>query len=131
MSGGRRAYDLLRAYVNNEWERIKGIDLDQALKELDAPSNKAEKPQELPQATESPPADLARSVLGVSATASFEEIRVSFEKLNERSDPAKFPDNTPEQEQAAQIQRRINWASHVLTADVPTTEKRFKSLEIE
>ena len=35
MSTARRAYDLLRGYVHQEWERIQGLEHSDALEELD------------------------------------------------------------------------------------------------
>lgn len=133
MSSGRRAYDILRSFVNSEWERIRGIDLDKALAELDAPAapTVAGSIETAPTLRSSDPKALARSVLGVSETADFEEIRKAFERLNERSEPARFPEGSEEQKHASQIQTRVNWAYQTLTEEVPTTEKRFRSLEIE
>lgn len=137
MSTGRRAYDLLRGYVNQEWERIRGLEVWDALKELDSPvsGKKAEAAEEGATLTSTSkiedPKAAARRILGVSETASFEEIRKAFEKLNKRSDPTNFPKGSEEQIQAISLQKRVNWAYHQLTDGVDIIEKRFKSLEIE
>ncbi len=139
MSTGRRAYDILRGFVNQEWERIRGIDLDKALEELNAPAaTKSNSDDPKVNDQDNPPSQptedrtaMARSVLGVSAEASFEEIRVAFQNLNSRSDPAKFPEGSEAQIHASQIQIRVNWAYKVLTEGVTTTEKRFRSLELD
>lgn len=139
MSTGRRAYDLLRGYVNTEWDRIQGIERNDALDELDAaldstnPNNykTAPKPEIR---VKVPPEDAktyARQVLGVAENADFEAIRHSFEKLCKRSDPARFPENSEEARTASDIQKRIYWAYGVLTEDTDETEMRFRSLEID
>ena len=140
MSTGRRAYDLLRGYVSHEWDRIQGIERNDALDELDAaldatnPAN-FKSPQAQPAVSvEVAPEDAntyARQVLGVPANADFETIRHAFEKLCKRSDPSRFPENSDEARQASDIQKRIYWAYGVLTQDVDETEMRFRSLEID
>jgi len=134
MDGPRRAYDLLRGYVNREWERIQNVEDNYAEQEL-------RKAMEVP-ATVSPlePARLeptenniefARKLLGVTAESSFTDIRREFERLNKRSDPANFPAGSYEARQASEIQKRVLWAYSVLTEGMDTTEKRFRSLEID
>jgi len=136
MSSGRRAYDLLRGYVNQEWERIQGVDRKSALGELDSPADyaavKVERTVTIEQEiVSSDPQDWARRILGVGPTADFSEIRKSFERLNTRSDPSKFPVDSPESRQASDIQRRVQRAYSILTDGIDSTEKRFKSLEID
>lgn len=136
MSLGKRAYNILRGYVNREWDRIQALDRLYAEKEL-AESTQAPAPPpeaELPTPNEAAPTDpkaRARELLGVGPDASFEEIRKAFERLNKRSDPRNFPAGSPEAAQAASIRQRVNWAYQTLTEHVDVTEKRFKSLEIE
>lgn len=136
MSTTRRAYDILRGYIGREWERIQTVEessarteLNEALKTpapVDAPSNG---PVPVAASTEDKEA-YARRLLGVTATASFDEIRKQFERLNRRSDPANFPPGSAEAEQASEIQKRVHWAYGYLTEHMDTTEKRFRSLEI-
>lgn len=137
MSTGRRAYDLLRSYVNHEWDRIQGIDRTDAMQELDdaldaTSPNYTFKP--VPKAAQIPPEDAetyARQVLGVAANADFETIRQAFERLAKRSDPARFPEGSSEATQARDIQKRIYWAYGLLTQNFDGTEMRFRSLEID
>lgn len=141
MSTGRRAYDLLRGYVSHEWDRIQGIERNDAMDELDAaldatnPANyqAGAKPTEQVK-VQLPPEDAktyARQVLGVPENADFQTIRHSFEKLCKRSDPTRFPANSEESHQASDIQKRIYWAYGILTKDIDETEMRFRSLEID
>jgi hypothetical protein len=134
VSVGKRAYNVLRGYVNREWERIKDLDRLYAEQELDdamdlpAPARTVE-PSQPPVAVDRK--ERARQLLGVGPEATFNEIRKAFERLNKRSDPAKFPAGSSAATQADDIQKRVNWAYQVLTENVDVTEKRFKSLEIE
>ncbi len=142
MSEFRRAYDLLRGYVNREADRIRGIDLHKAWEELQeglaAPTSASDPPLE--SVTETARVDelsdeqreqAARQILGVDESAGFEEIRRAFEKLNRRSQPANFPEGSAEAENARAIHLRVNWAYRELTKGTSEMEKRFRSLEIE
>jgi len=106
MSAGRRAYDLLRGYINREWDRIHGMERLDALQELDAnasPRSTSSSPAST-DVDSDPPVDLkahARQILGVSPSAEFEEIRRAFERLSRRSDPSNFTEGTPEAAHAA------------------------------
>jgi predicted S18 family serine protease len=138
MSLGRRAYDILRGTLNAEWDRIHQVIDDPASNELaESLTNPSPKfvaqPEAKPQEAQTPEskAELARKILGVAETASFQDIRQAFERINKRADPSNFPAETPESAQAAQIQRRVQWAYAVLTETMDVTEKRFRSLEIE
>jgi hypothetical protein len=70
-------------------------------------------------------------VLGVSVGTPFNETREAFLRLEKRSDPENFPENSPERARASEIQKEIRWAYGVLTENVDPTEKRFGSLEID
>ncbi len=137
MSEFKRAYDLLRGYVNQEWDRIKSSDLEKAWQELNTPSPPKQvepKNQEEVANQESESQDhkaLARGILGVTQDATFAEIKRSFDRLNSRSNPKNFPEGSAEATNAQKIQTRVNWAYRVLIDDKPATEKRFQSLEIE
>lgn len=142
MSIGKRAYNIMRGYVNREWERIQDLDRVYAEKELQdsmdkpAAANEAVSEAEIDAkvqqlADQNDPKTRARQLLGVGPNATFDEIRKAFDRLNKRSEPNKFPAGSAEATQAASIQQRINWAYQVLTENVDVTEKRFKSLEID
>jgi hypothetical protein len=141
VSTGRRAYDLLRSYVNREWERIQNVEQDSAEREL---SESLEGPAWRPSSTkpgsvtdtsmdpqQDTPEARARRILGVGSTAPFEEIRKSYKRLNERSSPAKFPPGSTEAAHAADIQKSVQWAYQTLTDALDFTQKRFKSLELD
>jgi len=137
MSSGRRAYDILRGYVNREWDRIKGVEFDSAEQELqEALNNPTPRPQTsnpTPQAEEVPTLDrqlTASKILGVPINAPFADIQKAFDRLKKRSDASNFPSGSPEAAQAIEIQRRVQWAYGVLTEGMDVTEKRFRTLEI-
>jgi len=136
VSTGKRAYDLLRGYVNQEWDRIHSLERTSAQQELDDALDAGSANYKITPRprVDIPPQDAeayARQVLGVQPNADFEAIRNSFEKLCKRSDPARFPEGSTEATQAADIQKRIYWAYNLLTKNVDETEMRFKSLEID
>lgn len=134
MSTGRRAYDLMRGYVNREWDRIKGVEFDNAERELqEALEQPIQRKPTVEETQESLVVDrqlTASKILGVPINAPFAEIHKSFEKLKKRSDASNFPSGSPEAAQAIEIQRRVQWAYGVLTEGMDVTEKRFRSLEI-
>jgi hypothetical protein len=136
MSTGRRAYDVLRGYINREWERIEHVferDAEAELNEaLDGPVQRTTYREEVAYETIIlTDEQKARQILGVGPTATFDEIRKSFDKLNERSNPANFPPGSQEAEQAEQIRSRVHKAFRILSDKFDPTETRFKSLEIE
>ncbi|HVT14417.1 MAG TPA: J domain-containing protein [Fimbriimonadaceae bacterium] len=146
MGTARRAYDLLRGYVNREYDRIRGVDLDDAERELNdsmqgymppkkasSASSSSSQPAEQvdPAQVAASREERARRILGVGPEATFDDIRRSFERLSKRGDPNRFPNNSVEREHAAAIQKSVQWAYAVLTANIDSVEKRFRSLEIE
>jgi hypothetical protein len=136
MSTGRRAYDLLRGFVNQEWERINLVGESPEVRELreslELTSIKStEKVTVRESYVEVDPKEWAQKVLGVTPGADFVEIRAAFERLHTRSDPSKFPSGSEEAAQANEIHVRVQKAYAILSEGFDSTEKRFKSLEID
>lgn len=134
MSEFRRAYDLLRGYVNREWDRMRSIEWSSAWDELHGVQPQAEEkdpaaPPPLPEGVDAK--EVARNILGVAKDAEFEAVRDAFRRLHRRSDPSAFPPGSDESRNAARIQQRVTWAYTCLTAETDETERRFRSLEIE
>lgn len=144
MSTGKRAYNLLRAYVGREWDRIKNWEKIDALRELDSPV--AHDPGTRPAQEASPPdpdktviyvpegtthEEAARHVLGVDTGADFREVRHAFVKLSRRSDPSNFKKGSVDYRKSHDIYKKVHWAYRTLTADMSDSEKRFGSLEID
>ena len=144
MSEAKRAYNILRSYVNREWDRIKNVDLD-AWRELDEPTSAPKSTSTSEQHADSSLSDptnpanrtandfeaTARTILGVTAKADFDEIRKAYEKIHKRSQPDNFKEGSAEQEHAAELLRKATWSYNFLTKNVSQSEKRFRSLEIE
>src|SRR5579859_6521162 len=107
MSTARRAYDILRGYVNYGWERIQG-DQTAAERELreavDQPYEESAIPQErLPEAsgpTVTMSVDSARKLLDVTPTATSKEIAAAHERVRKAIDPGKFPNGSDAQGRA-------------------------------
>ncbi|MBS1714448.1 MAG: J domain-containing protein [Armatimonadetes bacterium] len=136
MSEIRRAYDLLRGYINHEWDRIRSSDLDQYWQPKTNDARTGSDAGESVEASEpvSRPADpkaVARGILGVTEEAGLDDVRKAFDRLNKRSNPANFPEGSEEASMALKLQARVNWAYRTLTADIPSSELRFKSLELD
>lgn len=144
MNEASRAYNLLRAYVNREWDRVKGIDASAAWRELEeslnGPTLRSDSSATTTCASTTPnldaasPEDLAataRKILDVGDDADYETIRKAYEKINRRTQPGTFEEGSPEEEHASVLLRQATWAYQTLTKDVSATVKRFRSLEFE
>lgn len=135
MSLGKRGYDILRGYIGREWDRINSVERDTAYEELHKDevvvTRSSTTVTRTVESVPVDPKDHARELLGVSPEAPFNEIRKAFQRLNKRADPSNFPEGSDEATVAAKIQQKVQWAYTTLTEDMDTTEKRFRSLEIE
>ncbi|MBZ0213105.1 MAG: hypothetical protein K8H99_04830 [Nitrospirae bacterium] len=153
MSTGRRFYDLARAHVNSEWDRLKDLDIfdkiNDGLHRSDAQAelNASTQPgaeagsvaferieYQVEKRVVTDPEEkrqIARSVLGVGAEAQYEEIREAFERLSRRANPSNFPENTSERKHAQELHRRVHLAYQTLTENMDSTERRFKNLELD
>lgn len=140
MSTAQRAYDILRAFVNQEKEALGHLgagransaeeELDDALNRpwtLARPGTKTG-PSALPPAD---PKGRARAVLGVSDTDDFAAIHKRYENLMKRSSPENFPEGSEARYTSERIRRLVVDAYRVLTEEVDNTERRFGSLEVE
>lgn len=138
MSEAKRAYNLLRSFVNQEWERVKGFDMNEAWRELNENPAEAEARRAEPEAKQLNSAmdateleATARTILNVTAKASYDEIRKSYEKVSNRVQPQNFDSGTEEARQAQELLRKATWAYQFLTKDMSPVQRRFRSLEIE
>lgn len=140
MSDAKRLYNIMRGYIGREWERLKDLERELAMKELDAPADGAgtASPEaaksskviiEIPAGSD--PKDAARRILGVEPDADFDAIRKAYLRLSKRSHPGQMPSGSEEQAQADMIHRRVQWAYNLLTADTSDVKKRFGSLEVD
>jgi glutamyl-tRNA reductase len=138
MSEAKRAYNILRGYVNQEWERVKGLEVMDAWRELDTPvvtTPAAPANSSLDTPTSSMKANeleaTARTILNVTAKASFDEIRKAFEQINQKVQPQNFESGSEEAKFAQELLRKATWAYQFLTKDMSPSQRRFRSLEIE
>lgn len=136
MGLSRRAYGLLRGYVNYHWDRVHDLDdvaareeLNQALQNGAAPVHADASP--VPAKDTASQEELARKILGVEPDASFELVRKAYERLRKRSDPNRFPESSEERSVAEALHSRVETAYRILAKDVPSIEKRFGNLEID
>ena len=142
MSTGKRAYDILRGYLSTEWDRIKDLEHELASRELRREEQLPPIPEPqtpistplIPAPEPAPTGDqkaYARKLLGVSESSSFDELRKAYTRLKKRSDPANFPVGTEEARRAAELQRKVVWAYNLLTETSDSTERRFRTLELD
>lgn len=140
MREAKRAYNVLRAFVNQEFDRIKSVDVMEAWRELDetpgqSTESSAQSVSELTQVNAEANANeleaTARTILNVTAKATFDEIRKAYERISRRVQPEQFTEGTPEAQQAGELLRKATWAYQYLTKDISPAERRFRSLEIE
>lgn len=140
MSTTQRAYDLLRAFVNQEKEALGNRgrgNSESASAELDDAlarpwtlqrAKTSSGPTSLPSAD---PKGRARSILGVTESDDFAAIHKRYESLMKRSDPENFPNDDEARFTAERIRRLVVEAYRVLTEEVDETERRFGSLEVD
>jgi hypothetical protein len=110
-------------------------DREDAYAELYEPSNYSGAGSN-PAATSAPvpvlePKTEARRILGVQPGDAIEMIDAAYHQLLDRSDPKKFDPGSEVQAKAQEIQAKIRWAYGVLTEELDSPSKRFRSLEIE
>ena len=142
-----RAYNLLRAYIGREWDRIESVAGD-ARRELDdylngrehrpAP-NTGPEPESQPvrgtkqaeKSEEEREIEEAYRVLNLEPQATLADLKRSFKVLSERSLPSNFPEESEEQKKAAVIHERVHMAYDLLLPILDPRLRRFKSLWIE
>ncbi|MDW8107473.1 MAG: J domain-containing protein [Armatimonadota bacterium] len=146
MALGRRITRLMRAHLSELWERVEAI-LQEEEAEAAARQRAAEelgdalhRPQPLispPSAASAPTpsveAELSRAyrVLGLPENADLAAVRRAYRELSARSDPNRFPENSPEREKARQIQQRIDQAYQTILLHLDHSTQRFRNLSVE
>ncbi|GMV37520.1 MAG: hypothetical protein AMXMBFR61_20280 [Fimbriimonadales bacterium] len=146
MSTGDRFYRLLRAYVNHEWDRIRGV-VDEAYSrsaaeaELNEALNRGQVSpvtgSSAPPASTSRPADSVAGdpldvhykVLGLPSGSDFALVRHAYERLSHRSNPSRFPEGSEEATRAAEVRKRVEDAYHALRRALDPSAARFSDLE--
>ena len=138
MSSARRAYDILRGYVNNGWERFQGAeetDAERELREaLEQPNRVAAESRDVdsvPHKVTSMSVDRARRLIGVPPEATTKQIRVACQDLRKIADPNLHRDKPENESRARQALFAIDAAERVLIENVDPTVRRFENLQIE
>lgn len=130
MGLSERAYNLLRAYIGREWERIEGVGKVSAEQELNDYLNNP--PTQPPAAGKKPESktDEAYRILGLRPPATVQDLKKAYTRLSERSLPANFPEGSEERKKAAEIHLRVQEAYDILLPQIDPRLKRFRSLDI-
>lgn len=134
MNEARRLYNLMRGYVNQEWERLQNLERSAALEELNEaapPAGSSRESYSAPEAEPVNPELKARQILGVKEDADFTEIRKAYVRLNKRTTPGTFTEGSEEERHSEEIRKKVQWAYQTLTKETPDLEKRFGSLELD
>jgi DnaJ-class molecular chaperone len=142
MSTARRAYNLLRAYINREWDRLESVfradaerELEESLTTTTAPaspqtSDHSERADEETSGEERRLEEAYR-VLGLSRDASLTDLKRAYKRLSERSRPANFPEGSEERKRAARIHLKVQEAYDTLLPLLDARLRRFKSLDLD
>ena len=132
MSTGRRAYDIVRGYVNHGWDRVSSLD-DQAEAELRAAMENPTPPT--PSAPPPPPmtVDVARRLLGVEPAASTRQVEKAYADLVKAVDPSRFNADPQAAARAKELGSRLRMALELARANAKSDplSDRFSGLEIE
>ncbi len=145
MSMGKRAYNLLRAYVGREWERIESVFESDARSELNEfleskPSTTPQPPTTTEQKPEAEPTQSAEPgkmteqtayrVLNLSPSATLADLQREYKRLSERSLPTNFPEGSDERKKAAEVHLRVQEAYDTLLPKMDVRLKRFQNLDL-
>lgn len=140
MGTARRAYNLLRAYINREWQRIEDAFRADAERELEeslhptvpteAPDPTATAPQKAETALEDEVARAYR-ILGLPRDATLAELKRKYKRLSERSLPTNFPEGSEERKRAAKIHLMVQEAYDTLLPILDPRIRRFRNLKID
>lgn len=75
--------------------------------------------------------DFHYRLLGVEPGTEFSEVQAAYNKLAARCDPARFPANSPEAQEAERIRKRLEDSYKVLRDALDSTARRFDLLEFD
>lgn len=142
---GKRAYNLLRAYVGREWERIESVFESDARSELNdflesKPAITPQPPATTEQAPEAEPTQNAEPgkmteqtayrVLNLSQSSGLSDLQREYKRLSERSLPTNFPEGSEERKKAAEVHLRVQEAYDVLLPKMDVRLRRFQNLDL-
>lgn len=146
MALGRRITRLIKAQLNDLWERVEALTREEEM-ELAARQtaqqelrdalqlSRADITTPTPAAAPKPPAEteLSRAyrMLGLPDQADLATVRRAYRELFARSDPSRFPENSPERAKAEQIRQRIEQAYQTLLLHLDHSAQRFRNLSVD
>ncbi len=148
MALGRRITRLMKAHWNELLERVDAIireeeaesaargaahqELEDALQppRLETPHTAPTQSAPSPSASETEQ-ERALRVLGLPPDADLAAVRRAYRELMARSDPTRFPENTPERAKAEQIRQRIEQAYQTLLLHLDHSAQRFRNLSVD
>ncbi len=135
MSSFRRGYDILRAYIGREWERIETITESKAREELNSYLNHSTPPPipvEKKNDLSGPLSEAdALKILNLSRDSNAEDLKRAYSRLINRSKPDNFPEGSEERKQAARVHLRVQEAYDLLLPKLDQTHQRFTNLDID
>ncbi len=143
MALGRRITRLMRAFIEEQWERLESLVREEeaeaqaraeAMRELERDLNEHRVPAAPRPSTRPPdPVDPVRhayKVLGLPENADLPTIRRTYRELITKSDPRRFPEGSPERAKAEQIHAQIEQAYRTLLSHLDPSADRFRDLEL-
>jgi len=145
MALGKRITRLMRAFIEEQWERLESLmreeeaeararaeavrELEHHLPEAGTPSVSASRPASRGTAPLDPVRHACK-VLGLPEDADLPTIRRVYRELAAKSDPRRFPEGSPERAKAEQIHAQIEQAYRILLRHLDPSADRFHDLEL-
>ncbi len=149
MALGKRISRLMRAFIEEQWQRLESLTQEEeaeararreALQELERDLNQpsaaalpapgsAAAPREPKQASVDP-VQHAYRVLGLPPDADLPTVRRTYRELAAKSNPSRFPEGSPERAKAEQIHAQIEHAYRLLLRHLDPSADRFHDLEL-
>lgn len=143
MALGKRITRLMRAFIEEQWERLESLVREEeaeaharaeAMRELedDLRGRGASAPtrHSTPSAEPTDPVRRAYKVLGLHENADLATVRHTYRTLASKSDPHRFPEGSPERTKAELIHAQIEEAYRTLLRHLDPSADRFHDLEL-
>jgi hypothetical protein len=140
MSEARRAYDILRGYVNYGWDHVAHREESDAEQELRTAIATTIEPSPVPVPSYTSSVipsesaitlDQARKLFEVSVHATSQQITQAYDELRMVADPSRFSEGSSAFHRARLLMRRLDAARNLLMENIDPTVRRFERLEIE
>ncbi|MCX7926089.1 MAG: J domain-containing protein [Fimbriimonadales bacterium] len=147
MALGRRITRLMKAHWHELLERVETVIREEEAESAARQTARQELEDTLQpiHSTDSRPASSGASspsvretekeralrVLGLPPDADLAAVRRAYRELIARSDPARFPDDSPERAKAEQIRQRIEQAYQTLLLHLDHSAQRFRNLSVD